>query len=111
MKQKECDSSKKQRQTRKHITGTTRQKRVLVLTKARAGKIYDKRPLDEEERVEPLPDAVSGEGDLGFQGLQNEFVNIHLPHKKPRGKEWRQQQQQENRACSRQRVKCVACFP
>ena len=32
-------------------------------------------------------DEVAIEGDLGFQGLQNEFVNVHLPHKKPRGKE------------------------
>lgn len=46
------------------------------------------------------------EGDLGFQGLQNEFDNIHLPHKKPRGKELSEQQKQENRELSRQRVKC-----
>jgi len=41
-KQKECYSGKKKRHTRKHITGTTRQKRVIVLTKARDGKIHDK---------------------------------------------------------------------
>lgn len=105
-KQKECYSGKKKRHTRKHITGSTRQKRVLVLTKARAGKIHDKRQLDEEELVEHIPDEVSVEGDLGFQGLQNEFVNIHLPHKKPRGKELSQQQKQENREFSRQRVVC-----
>ncbi|KAM3116321.1 transposase family protein [Phormidesmis sp. 146-33] len=46
------------------------------------------------------------EGDLGFQGLQNEFDNIRLPHKKPRGKELSEQQKQENREFSRQRVKC-----
>jgi len=56
--------------------------------------------------VEQIPDEVSVEGDLGFQGLQNEFVNIHLPHKKPRGKELSQQQKQENREFSRQRVVC-----
>ncbi len=43
--------------------------------------------MDEEEWVENIPNEVAIEGDLGFQGLQNEFVNIHLPHKKPRGKE------------------------
>lgn len=56
--------------------------------------------------MEQIPDEVSVEGDLGFQGLQNEFVNIHLPHKKPRGKELSQQQKQENREFSRQRVVC-----
>jgi hypothetical protein len=61
---------------------------VILLTKAKPGKIHDKRQLDEEEIVENIPDEVAIEGDLGFQGLHNEFDNVHLPHKKPRGKEW-----------------------
>ena len=104
--QKENYSGKKKRHTRKHITGSTRTKRVILLTKARGGKVHDKRQLDEEALVEYIPDEVAVEGDLGFQGLQNEFDNIHLPYKKPRGKELSQQQQQENREFSRQRVKC-----
>jgi hypothetical protein len=38
--------------------------------------------------------------DLGFQGLQNEFVNIHLPHKKPTGKELSEEQKQQNKEFS-----------
>lgn len=110
-KQKEHYSGKKKRHTRKSITVTTRTKRVLVLTPARPGKIHDKRQLDEADLVGNIPDTVRVEGDLGFQGLQKEFVNIHLPHKKPRGKELSEQQKQENQALSRQRVICVACFP
>ncbi|UBF24001.1 transposase [Kovacikia minuta CCNUW1] len=105
-KQKEHYSGKKKRHTRKHITGSTRKKRVILLTKARAGKIHDKRQLDEEDLVGNIPDEVVIEGDLGFQGLQNEFDNVHLPHKKPRGKELSEQQKQENREFSRQRVAC-----
>lgn len=105
-KQKEHYSGKKKRHTRKHITGSTRKKRIILLTKARAGKIHDKRQLDEEKVVENIPETVPIEGDLGFQGLQNEFENIHLPHKKPRGKELTEEQKQENREFSRQRVKC-----
>lgn len=56
--------------------------------------------------MENIPDEVAVEGDLGFQGLQQEFVNIRLPHKKPRGKELSEPQKQENREFSRQRVKC-----
>lgn len=104
--QKEHYSGKKKRHTRKHITGSTRKKRVILLTKARAGTVHDKRQLDQEDWVGNLPDAVAIEGDLGFQGLQNEFENVHLPHKKPKGKELSEQQKQENRAFSRQRVKC-----
>jgi hypothetical protein len=104
--QKEHYSGKKKRHTRKHITGTTDHKRVILLSKARAGKIHDKRQLDEEEWIEHIPEGVTIEGDSGFQGLQNEFENIHLPHKKPRGKELSDLQKQENREFSRQRVKC-----
>lgn len=105
-KQKEHYSGKKKRHTRKHITGSTRQKRVIILTKARPGTVHDKRQLDEEDLVSNIPGEVAVEGDLGFQGLQNEFENVHLPHKKPRGQELSEQQKQENREFSRQRVKC-----
>jgi hypothetical protein len=104
--QKEHYSGKKKRHTRKHTTGSTREKQVILLSRARAGKVHDKRQLDEEQWIENIPDAVVIEGDLGFQGLQNEFVNVRLPHKKPKGKELSEQQKQENREFSSQRVKC-----
>ena len=104
-KQTEHYSGKKKRHTRKHTTGSTRKKRVILLSKARAGKVHDKKQLDEEKWIENIPDEVAIEGDLGFQGLQNEFVNVHLPHKKPRGKELTDEQKQENREFSRQRVR------
>jgi hypothetical protein len=62
--------------------------------------------LHEAEVVGNIPEVVPIEGDLGFQGLQNEYENIHLPHKKPRGKALTEQQKQENRDFSAQRVKC-----
>ena len=105
-KQKEHYSGKKKRHTRKHITGSTRKKQVIVLTKAQPGKIHDKRQLDESKLVENIPDEVRIEGDLGFQGLQKEFVNIHLPHKKPKGKELSEEQKEENKEFSSQRVVC-----
>jgi len=104
--QKAHYSGKKKRHTRKHITGSTPKKRVILLTPAKPGKVHDKRQLDEADLVGNIPDEVAVEGDLGFQGLQNEFDNIHLPHKKPRGRELSEQQKQENREFSSQRVKC-----
>ena len=62
--------------------------------------------MDEEDWVRNIPDQVVIEGDLGYQGLQNEFVNVRLPLKKPRGQELNEQQKQENREFSAQRVKC-----
>jgi hypothetical protein len=74
------------------------------LSKAKAGKIHDKKQLDQENWVSNIPVAI--EGDLGYQGLQNQFVNVRLPHKKPKGKDLTEAQKQENREFSRQRVKC-----
>jgi hypothetical protein len=105
-KQKEHYSGKKKRHTRKHLTLSTREKRVIVLSRARPGTVHDKRQLNEAAIVEFIPDAVTIKGDLGFQGLQQEFINIHLPHKKPKGKPLTEQQKQENRELSRQRVVC-----
>jgi membrane-bound lytic murein transglycosylase B len=103
---KKSITQEKKRHTRKHTTGSTRKKRIILLSKARAGKVHDKKQLDEEDWVSNIPDQVVIEGDLGYQGLQNEFVNVRLPHKKPRGKELTEQQKQENREFSAQRVKC-----
>jgi len=105
-KQKDCYSGKKKRHTRQHITGSTRKKRIILWTQARDGKIHDKRQWAEAAVVEHIPDAVSLEGALGFQGLQNEYVNIRLPHKKPKGKALTEAQKQENQAFSKQRVVC-----
>jgi len=105
-KQKEHYSEKKKRHTRKHITGSTRGKRVILLTKARGGTVHGKRQLDEADLAGNIPDEIRIEGNLGFQGLQKEFVNIHLPHKKPRGKELSEGQKQENKEFSSQRVVC-----
>ena len=105
-KQTEYYSGKKKRHTRKHTTGSTRKKMVILLSKARGGRVHDKKQLDEEEWIENIPDEVAIEGDLGFQGLQNEFVNVHLPHKKPRGQELTAAQKEENREFSRRRVVC-----
>jgi DDE superfamily endonuclease/Helix-turn-helix of DDE superfamily endonuclease len=96
----------KERQTRKHITGTTPDKRVILLTPAKPGKIHDIRQLREETLIDNIPDEVAIQGDLGFQGLHNEFVTIHLPHKKPRSKELSETEKQENKAFSSKRVVC-----
>ena len=76
------------------------------MTPAKPGKIHDIRQLRAAILVAKLPDEVTVQGDLGFQGLQKEVVNIHLPHKKPRWKELSEAQKQENNALNAQRVVC-----
>jgi hypothetical protein len=74
-------SGKKKRHTRKHLAAVDETKRVLVLSKAREGKLHDKRFHDEDDLAGSVPDAIPIEVDLGFLGLQKEYNNIHLPHK------------------------------
>jgi hypothetical protein len=103
-------SGKKRRHTRKHLAATEAYQRILILSPAREGKIHDKRLLDETQMASCIPDEVPIAVDLGFQGLQNEWVNLEIPHKKPRGGTLSDEQKQENRELSRRRVKCEHAF-
>lgn len=103
-------SGKKKRHTRKHLAAVDETKRVLILSKAREGKLHDKRFHDEDDIAGSIPDEIPIEVDLGFLGLQKEYDNIHLPHKKPKGGELSETQKQENRALSQSRVICENAF-
>lgn len=103
-------SGKKKRHTRKHLAAVDETKRVLILSKAREGKLHDKRFHDEDDIAGSIADEIPIEVDLGFLGLQKEYDNIHLPHKKPKGGELSDTQKQENRALSQSRVICENAF-
>jgi len=109
-RQQQNYSGKKRRTTRKHRAAVDEHKRVLVLSKARSGKVHDKRLLDQEGLAAAIPDQVPIEVDLGFQGLQNQYLNIRIGHKKPRGGQLSQTQTAENKALSRERVLCENAF-
>jgi hypothetical protein len=108
--QKANYSGKKKRHTRKHLAAVDENKRVLVLSKAREGKLHDKRFHDQDDMAGAIPDEIAVEVDLGFLGLQKEYVNIRLPHRRPKGGELSLHQKQENRALSQSRVVCENAF-
>lgn len=93
-------SGKKRRHTRKHLAAVDECKRILVLSKAREGKLHDKKFHDEDDIVGSVPDEIPVELDLGFLGVQKQYDNIRIPHKKPRGGELTEEQKAENRALS-----------
>lgn len=109
-RQKANYSGKQKRHSRKHLAAVDEQKRILILSKAREGKVHDKRMLDEEDFVAGIPEAIPIDVDLGFLGLQKEYENIRLPHKKPRGGELTAAQKEENRVFSGERVLCENAF-
>jgi hypothetical protein len=51
-------SGKKKRHTRKHLAAVDETKRVLVLSKAREGKLHDKRFHDEDDLAGKVPDEI-----------------------------------------------------
>ena len=96
-KQKLNYSGKKKHHTRKHIAAVDENKRVLVLSKAREGKVHDKRAHDEDDIAGAIPEKIPIEVDSGFLGLQKQYENIFVPHRKPKGGELSETQQEENR--------------
>ena len=102
--QKEHYSGKKKRHTRSHLALVEPDRKILVLSHAYAGRHNDKGILNQEGWAEWIPDEVPIQGDLGFFGLQNEVVNVELPHKKPRGGALSDEQKTDNRALASERV-------
>jgi len=109
-KQKQNYSGKKKRHTRSHLGATDADKRILLLSEAYDGKDHDKGILNQENWSEHIPDDVKIQGDSGFHGLQNEYVNVEVPHKKPKGGELSDEQKAENRSLARERVVCEHAF-
>ena len=103
-------SGKKRRQTRKHRVAVDPPKRVLVLSKAREGKLHDKKFHDEEDIAGSIPDEIPIELDLGFLGVDKPYDNIRILHKKPRGGELTEAQKADNRQLSQSRVVCENAF-
>jgi hypothetical protein len=102
--QREDYSGKKKRHTRSHLSAVDPDRRILLFSVAYPGKTYDKGMLNIEGWAEWIPDAVKIQGDLGFQGLQNEYVNVEIPHKKPKGGHLSDEQKAENQALAREWV-------
>jgi hypothetical protein len=102
--QQEDYSGKKKRHTRTHLAAVAPDRSILMFSAAYPGKTHDKGLLNTEGWAEWIPDDVKIQGDLGFQGLQNEYVNVEIPHKKPKGGHLSDEQKAENQALARERV-------
>jgi hypothetical protein len=109
-KQKNNYSGKKKRCTRKSLAASSKDKKILVLSPSSQGKTHDKKIHDEEDIIGGIPDEIPVLVDLGFQGVQKQYENIRLPHKKPKGGELTPQQKEENQGLAKERVVCENAF-
>ena len=103
-KQKQNFSGKKRRHTRSHLAGTDGDAQILLFSLAYDGKDHDKGILNRENWAEHIPDDVLIQGDAGFDGLQRDYVNVEVSHKKPKGGELTAEQKEENRVLAKERV-------
>lgn len=103
-RQKLTYTGKQKRNTRKHLGLSDQDKRILLLTPAKAGSFHDKTLLDCSVMAEHIPIDVPIQVDLGFKGFESEYENVELPHKKPRGGQLTESQKAENQLFSSERV-------
>ncbi|MEL6441426.1 MAG: transposase family protein [Cyanobacteria bacterium J06621_8] len=73
-RQKSNYSGKKKRHTRKHIAAVDDKNKVLILSKAREGKVHDMCAHDEDDIVGSIPEEIPVEADSGFLGLQKQYI-------------------------------------
>ena len=77
--------------------------RMVFLRATHQGRVHDKRMADTTPY--PLPAGSHLLQERGLQAFTLEGVAILQPTKKPRGKEWTPEQQEDNRALARRRVR------
>jgi hypothetical protein len=103
-RQKRTYTGKKKRNTRKHLGLGDQDKRILLLSPIKDGRHHDKSMLDCSVIAEHIPIEIPIQVDLGFKGFEDEYENIQIPHKKPRGGQLSEEQKEENRVFSGERV-------
>ena len=92
-------SGKKKAHTNKNIVICDEQKRILLVSPTKGGKIHDLAQLKKINLLPHIPDYVSLWVDKGYQGITKFLLNnnsIMIPHKKPKGKKLTTLQTQEN---------------
>lgn len=100
-------SGKKKAHTRKNTVICDENKRIILVSPTKEGKIHDLAQLKKIEVLDNIPKHVSLWVDKGYQGIPKYLKNnnqIMIPHKKPKGKNLTAQQKQENSVISGIRI-------
>ena len=102
--QQKAYSGKKKAHTRKSVIVADKKRRVLVVTKQKSGRRHDKRLAEKEDLFKQLPKDVGAWADTAFTGEDKDHTNIHMPKKKPRGRELTADEKEINKIISSYRV-------
>jgi hypothetical protein len=102
-RQKEYYSGKKKRHTVKNIVISEKSSgKVKALGSTCEGKKHDKLAADEEQYR--FPEGSNIWKDTGFQGYEPPNTTTHQPRKKPKGGELTQEEKDQNRKISQERI-------
>lgn len=102
--QQKAYSGKKKAHTRKSVIISDRKRRVLVVTKQKSGRRHDKRLADKDDIFKQIPKEINVMADTAFVGEDKVHPNIHMPKKKPRGRELTADEKETNKIISSYRV-------
>ena len=102
--QRRAYSGKKKAHTRKSVIISDNKRQVLVVTKQKSGRRHDKRLADKEDIFQKLPKDVAAWADTAFVGEEKAHANLHIPKKKPRGRELTYDEKETNKIISSYRV-------
>lgn len=102
--QRRAYSGKKKAHTRKSVIISDKKRRVLVVTKQKSGRRHDKRLADKEDVFKQLPKEITVWADTAFTGVETDHNNLHIPKKKPRGRELTADEKETNKIISSYRA-------
>lgn len=106
-KQKNQYSGKKKAHTRKNTIICDENKKVMVVSPTKDGKIHDKPQLEKEGTLDNIPKEVNIWVDKGYEGIEKLLKNdnkVFMPKKKPKGKELTFEEKEENKVISSIRI-------
>lgn len=105
-KQRENYSGKKKRHTKKNLIVSDKEKKIVILSNTREGKVHDLRNLRDEEIASIIPEKVTAAMDGGFLGIQKDYpkLKVIMPKRKPKGRELTEKEKEQNRMISSERV-------
>jgi len=81
-------------------------KRILLISTSKNGKLHDKKQLDKEASLNCIPENVTSWLDKGYDGVKSDFPNhsIMIPKKKPRNGKLTDKEKEENKTISSIRI-------
>jgi len=103
-KQKKHYSGKKKCHTRKNIIWNDENKKILIVSPSKAGKMHDKKMTDKEGLLYYIPPWVTAWLDSGFQGAKSIHPNSMIPKKETKKKKLIPEEKEENRVIAGIRI-------